>query len=97
MLRHTLRRSSLVLTAPRREFATKTLFTAQALVKGGRADGVVTSDDGNLSVTLDLPKGMGGAGKHTNPEQLFAAGYAGIARSFLKRKLLHMLPCQQTQ
>ncbi|KAG0504359.1 hypothetical protein KC19_VG038800 [Ceratodon purpureus] len=76
MLRHTLRRLSSLLSASRREFATKTLFTAQALVKGGRADGDVTSDDGNLKLTLGLPKGMGGPGKHTNPEQLFAAGYA---------------------
>lgn len=76
MLRHTLRRSSFLLSAPNREYATKTLFTAQALVKGGRADGVVSSEDGNLQLTLGLPKAMGGPGKHTNPEQLFAAGYA---------------------
>lgn len=49
---------------------------AQALVKGARADGEVTSDDGNLKLKLGLPKSMGGPGKYTNPEQLFAAGYA---------------------
>lgn len=78
MLRHTLRRSSSLFSAPSREYATKTIFTAQAHVKGGRADGEITSDDGNLKLTLGLPKGMGGPGKHTNPEQLFAAGYAGM-------------------
>lgn len=45
-------------------------------MKGARADGQITSDDGNLKLTLGLPKAMGGPGKHTNPEQLFAAGYA---------------------
>jgi len=78
MLRHTLRRSSLSLFAPSREYATKAIFTAQAFVKGGRADGEITSDDGNLKLTLGLPKAMGGPGKHTNPEQLFGAGYAGM-------------------
>lgn len=52
---------------------------AQALVKGARADGEVTSDDGNLKLKLGLPKSMGGPGKYTNPEQLFAAGYAGTS------------------
>lgn len=76
MLRHTLCRSSSRYFSTGREYATKTLFTAQAHVKGGRADGDVTSNDGNLKLTLGLPKAMGGPGKHTNPEQLFAAGYA---------------------
>ncbi|KAG0588090.1 hypothetical protein KC19_2G215200 [Ceratodon purpureus] len=77
MIRHTLHRSSgLLLSTARREFATKTIFTAQALVKGGRGDGEVTSEDGNLKLTFGLPLAMGGPGKHTNPEQLFAAGYA---------------------
>lgn len=53
-----------------------TLYTAKAHVAGGRADGHGTTDDGNLDVTLRLPKEMGGAGDGTNPEELFAVGYA---------------------
>ncbi|QIX63562.1 organic hydroperoxide resistance protein [Hymenobacter lutimineralis] len=53
------------------------IFTAQAKAKGGR-DGQVTSDDNVLNIALSTPKAMGGPGKTgaTNPEQLFAAGYA---------------------
>ncbi len=53
----------------------KVTYTAQATVVGGR-EGTVKSDDGNLDVKLDPPKGMGGGGTGTNPEQLFAGGYA---------------------
>jgi lipoyl-dependent peroxiredoxin len=42
----------------------------------GRATGKAVSDDENLDVELRLPREMGGAGGGTNPEQLFAAGYA---------------------
>jgi Ohr subfamily peroxiredoxin len=42
---------------------------------GGR-NGVVRSDDGLLELTLALPEALGGRGGGTNPEQLFAAGYA---------------------
>jgi Ohr subfamily peroxiredoxin len=42
----------------------------------GRASGVVRSDDGNLAVDLRLPAELGGPGGGTNPEQLFAAGFA---------------------
>jgi Ohr subfamily peroxiredoxin len=42
----------------------------------GRASGVARSDDGNLDVNLRLPGALGGPGSGTNPEQLFAAGYA---------------------
>ncbi|GAA3995021.1 organic hydroperoxide resistance protein [Hymenobacter fastidiosus] len=53
------------------------IFTAQAKAKGGRDGGVSTNDD-VLNLTLSTPKEMGGPGKAgaTNPEQLFAAGYA---------------------
>ncbi|QJX47956.1 organic hydroperoxide resistance protein [Hymenobacter taeanensis] len=52
-------------------------FTAQAKAKGGR-DGHVTSNNNVLDIDLSTPKEMGGPGKSgaTNPEQLFAAGYA---------------------
>lgn len=52
------------------------IYTAHALATGGR-DGIAKSDDGHLQVKLSVPKEMGGAGGDgTNPEQLFAAGYA---------------------
>ncbi len=53
----------------------KVVYTAHAVATGGR-DGMAKSDDGELNVKLDPPKGMGGGGTGTNPEQLFAAGYA---------------------
>ncbi|MDI1228103.1 MAG: Ohr family peroxiredoxin [bacterium] len=48
------------------------LYTAKAHVTGGR-DGAGETDDKKLSVSLSRP---GGAGNGTNPEQLFAVGYA---------------------
>jgi len=52
-----------------------TLYTATATATGGR-NGAVRSDDGQLDLELALPVSMGGKGGATNPEQLFAAGYA---------------------
>lgn len=55
----------------------KRLYTATATATGGR-DGRAKSDDGVLDVALVPPKALGGSGAvGTNPEQLFAAGYAG--------------------
>lgn len=59
----------------------QTLYSATVTVTGGdaghgRASGLARSDDGNLDVHLRLPKELGGPGGGTNPEQLFAAGYA---------------------
>lgn len=53
----------------------KTLYTAHASSTGGR-DGHGRTDDGKIDVDLNLPKGMGGSEKGTNPEQLFAVGYS---------------------
>jgi Ohr subfamily peroxiredoxin len=54
----------------------KRLYTAVATATGGR-DGRARSDDGVLDVALVPPKSLGGGGATgTNPEQLFAAGYA---------------------
>ncbi len=61
---------------------TKRLYTARATAIGGRA-GHVVSDDGILDVDLRPPKEMGGPGGATNPEQLFAAGYAACFQSAL--------------
>jgi Ohr subfamily peroxiredoxin len=53
-----------------------TLYTAKAHVTGGRAEGHGRSSDGELEVDLRLPTEMGGPGGGTNPEELFAVGYA---------------------
>jgi len=54
----------------------KVLYTAEANVTGARANGHGVSSDGALEVELRLPTEMGGEGGGTNPEQLFAVGYA---------------------
>ncbi|WP_286158789.1 organic hydroperoxide resistance protein [Bacillus sp. J37] len=53
----------------------KKLYTATVSVKGGR-EGKAVSSDNNLYVDLRYPKELGGNGAGTNPEQLFAAGFA---------------------
>ncbi|XQY91256.1 organic hydroperoxide resistance protein [Metabacillus sp. HB246100] len=60
------------------------LYTAKASVEGGRT-GKVKSSDGALDLPLSMPKSLGGAGTEgaTNPEQLFAAGYAACFDSAL--------------
>ena len=61
-----------------------TLYTTSATATGGR-EGRATSEDGKLDVTLSTPKELGGAGGDgTNPEQMFAAGYAACFLSALK-------------
>jgi len=52
------------------------LYTAEATVTGGRANGHGKTSDGILEVDLKLPVELGGEGGATNPEQLFAIGYA---------------------
>ena len=59
-------------------------YTAKATATGGR-EGAAKSDDGRLDLTLSTPKGLGGDdGQGTNPEQLFAAGYAACFIGALK-------------
>ena len=59
-------------------------YTAKATATGGR-EGTAKSDDDRLNVTLSTPKGLGGDdGQGTNPEQLFAAGYAACFIGALK-------------
>jgi Ohr subfamily peroxiredoxin len=60
----------------------KRLYTAVATAIGGR-DGRVKTDDGTLELTVAPPKQLGGTGAGTNPEQLFAAGYAACFGSAL--------------
>ena len=54
----------------------KAIYTAEAHVTGGRAEGHGKTSDGELEVDLRLPAEMGGQGGGTNPEELFAVGYA---------------------
>ena len=51
----------------------KVLYTAKSHVTGGRDGGTAKTDDGKLDIKLSSP---GTAGTGTNPEQLFASGYA---------------------
>jgi lipoyl-dependent peroxiredoxin len=61
------------------------LYTAEATATGGR-EGHARTSDGRLDVDLDIPTEMGGpGGPGTNPEQLFAAGYAACFQSALLR------------
>jgi lipoyl-dependent peroxiredoxin len=61
----------------------KVLYTARATAHGGR-DVKVATNDGKLDVVVAPPAEMGGTGNGTNPEQLFAAGYAACFHSALK-------------
>ena len=61
----------------------KAVYTAKAKATGGR-DGRATSSDEVLDVKLAVPKEMGGAGRGTNPEQLFAAGYSACFLGAMK-------------
>ncbi|NYD22997.1 Ohr family peroxiredoxin [Kineococcus aurantiacus] len=61
-----------------------TLYEATSTAWGGR-DGRVTSSDDRLDLDLSVPRGLGGDdGPGTNPEQLFATGYAACFHSALK-------------
>ncbi|PYI68454.1 organic hydroperoxide resistance protein [Arthrobacter livingstonensis] len=60
------------------------LYTARALATGDGRDGQARTDDGKLVVDLASPAQMGGDGNGTNPEQLFAAGYAACFHSALR-------------
>jgi osmotically inducible protein OsmC len=63
----------------------KILYTAEAVVSGGR-EGHARTNDGRLDIELDVPSEMGGTGgPGSNPEQLFAAGYAACFQSALLR------------
>ena len=61
----------------------RVLYTAEATVTGGRADGHGKTSDGALEVDLRAPTELGGEGGGTNPEQLFAVGYAACFESAL--------------
>jgi lipoyl-dependent peroxiredoxin len=64
----------------------KILYTAEAHVTGGRDQGHGKTSDGNLEVDIRVPKELGGDedNQGTNPEQLFAVGYAACFESAIK-------------
>ena len=62
----------------------KAIYTATATATGDGRNGHTASDDGLLDVDVRIPKEMGGPGGATNPEELFAAGYAACFHSAMK-------------
>ncbi|TIC82792.1 organic hydroperoxide resistance protein [Nocardioides sp. GY 10127] len=62
----------------------KNLYTASAVASGDGRNGHITSSDGLLDADVRMPVELGGPGGATNPEQLFAAGYAACFHSALK-------------
>jgi osmotically inducible protein OsmC len=63
----------------------KPLYTAKATAFGDGRTGTARSSDGTLDLTLTIPRELGGTGDPgTNPEQLFAAGYAACFHSALR-------------
>jgi lipoyl-dependent peroxiredoxin len=64
--------------------AIKKIYTAVGTAVGGRGAGTAKTDDGMLNLTLAHPVKMGGDGKGTNPEQLFAVGYASCFLGAMK-------------
>jgi len=61
----------------------KALYTAEATVTGGRLKGHGKTTDGALEVDLRIPTELGGEGGGTNPEELFAVGFAACFESAL--------------
>ena len=60
------------------------LYSTRVTATGGR-HGSIRSDDGLLELNLALPRSLGGKGGATNPEQLFAGGYAACFENALLR------------
>jgi osmotically inducible protein OsmC len=60
------------------------IYTATAHSTGDGRTGHVASDDGFIDLDLHIPTEMGGPGGATNPEELFAAGYAACFHSAMK-------------
>ncbi|WP_244930684.1 organic hydroperoxide resistance protein [Nocardioides sp. W7] len=60
------------------------IYTASAVATGEGRNGHVQSADGHVDLDVRIPQEMGGSGGATNPEQLFAAGYAACFHSALR-------------
>ena len=63
----------------------KVLYTAEATSTGDGRNGHVTSSDQRIDLDLAFPPELGGTGNGSNPEQLFAAGYAACFHSALRQ------------
>jgi Ohr subfamily peroxiredoxin len=62
----------------------KILYTAEAVSTGDGRNGHVASSDGRIDLDLAMPPALGGSGEGSNPEELFAAGYAACFHSALR-------------
>lgn len=63
----------------------KTMYTARATADDAGRNGHAATDDGRIDVDLTMPEAMGGpGGDGTNPEQLFAVGYAACFANALR-------------
>ena len=62
----------------------KILYSTTATATGDGRNGHTATEDGQVDVDVRVPTEMGGPGGATNPEQLFAAGYAACFHSALK-------------
>jgi osmotically inducible protein OsmC len=62
----------------------KIVYTAEATSTGEGRNGHVRTSDDRLDLELAMPSALGGTGEGTNPEQLFASGYAACFHSALK-------------
>ena len=63
----------------------KAHYITEALASGDGRDGYGRISDGSFELRLAIPKELGGSGDGTNPEQLFAIGYAACFHSALRR------------
>ena len=66
----------------------KALYTATATANDRGREGHARSSDGILDVDIAVPQELGGPGGATNPEQLFAAGYAACFSNALLRSAM---------
>jgi lipoyl-dependent peroxiredoxin len=62
----------------------RVIYTAEAISTGEGRNGHVRSSDGRVDLELTTPTGLGGRGEGSNPEQLFASGYAACFHSALR-------------
>ena len=63
----------------------KVIYRTPTVTSTGGRDGGIRSADGFIDLQVAIPKEMGGPGGKTNPEELFAAGYAACFHSAVKR------------
>jgi Ohr subfamily peroxiredoxin len=63
----------------------RVIYRTPTVTSTGGRDGGIRSADGLIDLQVAVPKEMGGPGGKTNPEELFAAGYAACFHSAVKR------------